>query len=194
MMHKVFISFKYKDLLYKNDISSLESIEFIDKSLTEKIDSEDPEYIMGKIRREHLRDSTVTLFLIGDISAEDSLREDQYYIKKELQASLTRYDGRPPNGILGVVLPSMYEKIYRGKHQCPSCGYQHNLIRIDDSTVIKEFSANYYIPNNKCSWGEDDRYCILVKWCDFMDDPQYYINQAYEKRLSKIEQKIRVRP
>lgn len=85
-------------------------IELIDKSLREKINSFNQEYIMRVIRKEYLLDSTVTIFLIGKYSAENSI-SDQYYIKKELQASLTSYDGKPQNGILGIVLPDMYDSM-----------------------------------------------------------------------------------
>ncbi|WP_369796748.1 hypothetical protein [Rothia sp. ND6WE1A] len=51
---------------------------------------------MEIIRRDYLKDSTITIFLIGNRSAENNIFEDQYYIKKELQASLTRYKNCPP--------------------------------------------------------------------------------------------------
>src|SRR5699024_11733970 len=62
----------------------------------EPINSIDENYIMRKIREEHLKDSTITLVLIGERSYEKGLfYENQTYIKRELQASL--YD--IPNGI-----------------------------------------------------------------------------------------------
>lgn len=191
-MHKVFISFKFEDLYYKNKISDMGSVDLIDKSLETLIDSENQDYIMRIIRRDYLRDSTVTIFLIGAESYE-KYGNDQYYIKKEMQASLTSYEGIAQNGILGVVLPGMYDSVYGGESHCLSCGSIHNLVNINDSTVIKEFSYNYYIPNNKCAWGEKDRYCVLVKWDDFVFDPQKYIDAAFAKRSEPIEKKIKVR-
>jgi hypothetical protein len=70
----------------------------------------------------------------------------------------------------------------------------HNLVQINDSTVIKEFSYNYYLPTEKCAWAEEDRYCVLVKWEAFKSNPEKYINQAYEKRFSEIANKVKVRP
>lgn len=192
-MHKVFISYKFYDEKYKQKISDMTSIDLIDKSLKEKIESSDQEYIMSVIRQEYLLDSTVTIFLIGRYSAEISFL-NQYYIKKELQASLTSYDGKPQNGILGVVLPEMYDSVYQGSHICGVCKNEHNYVQINDRTVIKEFSYNYYIPNDKCAWGEEDRYCVLVRWDDFIDDPQVYIDRAFHKRFEDIEKKIKVRP
>ena len=135
---------------------------------------EDKDYIMRKIREDYLSDSTVTIFLIGSHSSESLGEEEQKYIKRELQASL--YDGKEGNsrnGILGVVLPDMYSAIYKGQYICSECGENHNAVYINNSTVIKEFSANYYLNNHgKCAYWEDDRYCVLVKWCEFEKNPK----------------------
>lgn len=177
MGHKCYISFKQEDKDYKKKIQEWvddDKIDMIDKSLNEPIDSEDEDYIMRKIREDYLSDSTVTIFLIGSHSSESLGEEEQKYIKRELQASL--YDGKEGNsrnGILGVVLPDMYSAIYKGQYICSECGENHNAVYINNSTVIKEFSANYYLNNHgKCAYWEDDRYCVLVKWCEFEKNPK----------------------
>lgn len=197
MAHKCFISFKTEDLWYKNYIQNDLNVDIIDKSLNDPIESEDEEYIMKIIRRDYLNDSTVTICLIGDRSAEDlnPYPENQYYIKKELQASLSNTSISSKNGILGIVLPSMTSKIYTGSHICSICGNEHTYVNIDDSTIIKEFSYNFYIPNdNLCAWSEKDRYCVLCKWEDFKNTPSLYIDQAYNKRDAPIASKTKVRP
>lgn len=188
--HKCFISFKTEDISYKNKIQSLNNLDIIDKSLNEAINSEDENYIMRVIRRDHLKDSTVTICLIGTHSAENSYFENQQYIKRELQASLYQ----SPNGILGIVLPEMYGKVFQGDYKCSECGETHNYVAINDNTVIKEFSYNYYLPCSKCSWGYDDEYCVLVKWDNFLKNPNEYIEMAYKKRISNARQKIKVFP
>lgn len=138
---------------------------------------------------------TVTIYLIGEYSAENSFLQDQTYIKRELQASLYNGENNTKNGILGIVLPSMYDKVYKGKEQCSVCGKNHNIVCINDNTTIKEFSYNYYIPKESgCSWSEDERYCVLVKWEDFKNDPETYIDNAFNKRKSEISKKTKVRP
>jgi hypothetical protein len=195
MAHKCFISFKIEDISYKEEIQNDLDIDMIDKSLNKKIDSEDEDYIMRKIREDYLSDSTVTIHLIGSYSAENSLFEDQTYIKRELQASLYNGKNNTKNGILGVVLPSIYESIYKGKYTCSSCGCSHTYVSVNDDTSVKEFSYNYYIPKDSgCCWTEDDRYCVLVKWDDFKDDPNKYIDKAFDKRSSPISSKTKVRP
>lgn len=191
MGHKCFISFKTQDMDYKDELQNME-IDMIDKSLNEPINSTDPDYIMRKIREDHLQDSTVTLCLIGEYSAENCSSDiDQTYIKRELQASLYDY----PNGILGIVLPSMYDKIYLGNKECSICGKNHNIVNINNNTTIKEYNYNYYIPKNTgCAWSKDERYCIDVKWDDFQNNPNKFIDAAYEKRSEPIADKIKVFP
>ncbi len=166
----------------------------IDKSLHDPINSYDEDYIMRKIRENYLSDSTVTIFLIGDKSAENSWFENQTFIKRELQASLYHGVGNTRNGILGVVLPSMKDEIFLGSTTCSVCGGVHSTVKINDDTAIKEFSYNYYIPNEKCAWSEVDRYCVLTTWEDFCATPNYYIDLAFDKRTQPISNKTKVKP
>lgn len=194
MGRKCFISFKTEDFWYKNYIQTVLDVDMIDKSLNIPINSTDEEYIMRKIREDYLSDSTVTIVLIGQKSSEYQGEYEQRFIKRELQTSLYNGVGNTKNGILGVVLPSMYSSIYQGSGTCSVCGNTHNYVVINDTTVIKEFSYNYYIPHNKCAWSEDDRYCVLVKWDDFIQNPEFYIEQAFQKRTHSIATHTRVRP
>ena len=198
MGHKCYISFKTEDKYYKQEIQRMKDegkIDFVDKSLNEAIESEDPNYIMRKIREDYLSDSTVTIFLIGSYSKETLGWNEQQYIKRELQASLFDGEGNTRNGILGVVLPNMYDSIYGGNYTCQTCGYVHSYVNINDNTVIKEFSVNYYIkPHSGCCWTEDERYCVLVRWDDFVSNPDSYINNAFDKRDSDIAKKVTVYP
>lgn len=190
--HKCFISFKMEDEDFKNKIQKMD-VDMIDKSLKESIDSTNEDYIMKKIREEYLSDSTVTIFLIGKKSNEDLGQEEQKYIIRELQASLYNGEENTRNGILGIVLPNMYEKIYTGSHICDRCGNRHELLTLNDSTVIREFSDNYFImPKPGCCWSEDDRYCVLTKWEKFVKEPELYIHKAFKKRESKIAEKVTV--
>ncbi len=154
MAHKTFISFKTQDFAYKKHILENLKIDLVDKSLHEAINSDDEDYIMRKIREDYLRDSTVTIHLIGVNSAETFGWEEQKFIKRELQASLYHREGNTQNGILGIVLPSMYENIYTGSGICRICGNSHNYVSINNNSVVTEFSYNYYIPHDRCAWAE----------------------------------------
>ncbi len=198
MGHKCFISFKKEDENFKKTIQSwtdIDKIDMIDKSLNTPINSDDKEYIMRKIREDYLSDSTVTIFLIGSHSAENLGEDEQKYIKRELQASLYNGEGNTRNGILGVVLPEMYHEIYKGDYVCSKCQKVHNWVALNDSTVIREFSKNYYLNNHgHCGYAEGDRYCILVKWDDFEKSPNTYIDMAFNKRSESIADDVVVYP
>lgn len=192
MVHKCYISFKTEDLDYKIHIQEKLPIDMIDKSLDEPIQSTNEEYILRRIREYYLADSTVTIHLIGSYSAENCGRYEQRFIKRELQASLYDAPGNTRNGILGVVLPSVTNAVFGGSYTCPVCGGNHNLVAINDSTVVTEFSYNYYIPNGECSHTDDERYCVLVPWTDFVVSPESYIEHAFAKRSHPIAEKVHV--
>lgn len=203
--HRCYISYKFEDEFYKNEIIKLfgDSV-FIDKSQQEKIHSDDPDVIMNKIHSEYLVDTTVTIFLIGDKSYENyrDLKDkekgfdSQIIIRNEIRASLRRRGSDDTrNGLLGIVLPSMINKIYCGKYYCHHCNSWIRNVVIDDSTVIKEFHKNYYIiPDSEdCDhYSEDGRYAILVSWDEFIKNPKFYIDKAFNKRNQKIADYVRV--
>jgi hypothetical protein len=193
MGHKIFISFKTEDEAYKKYIQEYLDLDMVDKSLDNAIDSQDTDYILRVIREKYLSDSTVTIFLIGERSNENLGEFEQRFIKRELRASLFHGEGNSQNGILGIVLPNMYSKVYGGAGTCKKCGRTHTYININNSTVINEFSYNFYIPNDKCSWGEDDKFCVLVKWDDFIKEPETHIEKAFQKRYHSIAEKTKVR-
>lgn len=194
MARKCFISFKTEDVAFKKAVQMALAADIIDKSLDEAIDSDDEDYILSAIRSDYLSDSIVTIHLIGAASSEHLGRYEQRYIKRELQASLYNGSGNTRSGILGLVLPHVHDAVYRGLQRCATCGQNHNVVAIDDSTVVREFSYNYYIPNGKCVHTEDERFCVLASWAEFSASPQAYIEAAFTKRSQPIAQKVRVYP
>ena len=113
---------------------------------------------------------------------------------RDAEVSVHLYDGKgnTRSGILGVVLPSVEARIFKGSVRCSQCGSSHNCVAIGDRTVVSEFSYNYYIPNGKCCYEEDERYCVLVKWNDFCAEPDKYIDDAFRKRSDPIADKVKV--
>jgi MTH538 TIR-like domain (DUF1863) len=194
MARKCFISFKTEDANYKKAIQDQLHIDMVDKSLDVAINSTDEDYVMQKIRSDNLADSSVTIHLIGTKSAEWLGAWEQRFIKRELQASLFDGQNNRRNGILGVVLPSVYGTVYQGSVVCNTCGNTISVVNVGPATTVSEFYYNYYIPHGKCHHNEDDRYCVLVKWDDFVKAPETYIEQAYLKRDHEIARKVKVRP
>ena len=39
----------------------------------------------------------------------------------------------------------------------------------------------------------NERYCILVKWDDFIENPEKYVNADFNKRTAPIAEKVKVR-
>ncbi len=202
---KCYISYKFEDEYYKTKIiEKYGSNAFINKSQDVKINSDNPDTIMQEIRSKYLSDSTVTIFLIGTRSFEnytdkkdlEKNYDSQIIIRREIQASLYNSNNNTRNGLLGIVLPEMESKIYKGEYICDCCGCKVEHVVIDNSTVIKEFAKNYYLlkSNKDCNhYDEDGRYAVLVKYTDFMSNPEFYIEKAFEKRTHNISNFVRVR-
>ncbi len=107
MRRKVFVSH------YKGDQDEVD--EFIDRFANREqifipyilgandnddfIDSNNPEYVMREIRRKYLKDTTVTIVLIG------SCTHSRRYVDWEIKSSLAQGETLP-NGLLGVLLRS----------------------------------------------------------------------------------------
>jgi len=69
------------------------------------IDSDDGDYVMTQIRDKYLGDSTVTMVLLGTCT------HSRRYIDWEIKSSI-RQGSYTPNGLLGIVLPSLSKAPY----------------------------------------------------------------------------------
>lgn len=103
MAHKVFVSYHHlndqgKADYLKNHYGKDNTL--VDRSLNKEIDSDDGDYILAQIRTRHLKDSTVTIVLIG---SETSNRK---WVDWEIYSSLRTYGERSRNGLLGIYLPT----------------------------------------------------------------------------------------
>jgi hypothetical protein len=65
------------------------------------VDSDDTDYIMDRIREEYLSDSTVTIVMVGKCTWA------RRFVDWEIYATLRRYKGYPPSGLMAITLPSM---------------------------------------------------------------------------------------
>jgi hypothetical protein len=197
MPHACFVSFKKEDTTWKeNIVNKLGSERILGKSLDRWIDSDDLDYVMQIIRDEYMNGTTVTLFLIGQHSSENEgldgkRRNIQSFIIRELQATLYDRKGNPRDGLLGIVLPDMENQVFGSSFTCPKCGSVVYNVNINDNTVIREFSANYWLKQNECGhYSDDGRYCVLVRYEDFMNDPEKYIDQAFQKTQDPIKDQV----
>lgn len=114
VQHKVFISYHHDD---QDEVEEfIETFDherkvFIARALgvgmeQDIIDSTDTDYVMRRIRESYLKDSTVTIVLIGKCTWS------RRYIDWEIQASLRHGETVTPNGLLGIKLPSYNKSGY----------------------------------------------------------------------------------
>jgi hypothetical protein len=104
---KVFISYfradKYEVEAFVHEWATLHGV-FIPQIVgaygRDLINSDDAEYVIGRIRREYIVDSTVTIVLVG------SCTHSRRHVDWEIKASLRQGETMTPNGLLGIVLPS----------------------------------------------------------------------------------------
>jgi hypothetical protein len=104
--HKCFVSYHSDDVVQAaNFIEAFDEV-FIPRAIGVEeddgsvIDSEDTDYIRDVIRREYLRDSTVTIVLVG------SCTWARKFVDWEIYASLRDTSTATHNGLLGILLPT----------------------------------------------------------------------------------------
>lgn len=202
MSHNCFISFKKEDAYYKDKIvNKLGTDKILGKALDRWIPSEDLDYVMQVIRDEYMKGTSVTLYLIGEHSSENEGLDDfgrniQSFMIRELQATLFDRKGNRRSGLLGIVLPKMEDIVFTGKSKCPVCGEPLVSVNVSDETVLREFSENYWLKKNNCgNYSPDGRFCILVRYSDFMngDNAEKYIDWAFEKTNEDISSEVHYR-
>ncbi len=103
MAHKVFVSYHHaNDQSRANHLRDTYGSDntLIDRSLADSYDNKTDDEILALIRKDHLKDSTVTIVLIG---SETSKRK---WVDWEIYSSLRPYGDRSRNGLLGIYLPT----------------------------------------------------------------------------------------
>lgn len=106
--HKIFISYYHKeDQKYAEQLAYIHGYAIIDKSLYGDFGFLQTKTILDKIRKEHLRDSTVTVVLVGLHTY------GRKWVDWEIYASLRPYGERTINGLVGIYLPVHSRKHFR---------------------------------------------------------------------------------
>jgi hypothetical protein len=103
MTHKVFVSYHHaNDQSRANHLRNTYGNDntLIDRSLADAYDDKTDDEILALIRTKHLKDSTVTIVLIGSETAK------RKWVDWEIYASLRPYDTRTRNGLLAIYLPN----------------------------------------------------------------------------------------
>lgn len=144
--HKIFISYHHgRDQAYADKIKELYKKAMIDKSMRDDLSYLTVETILSRIRLEHLKDSTVTVVLVG----VDTW--GRKWVDWEIYSSLRGYGDRTINGLIGVYLPIHSNNSFRLTDNIRS-GYAISIhwedIKIDFiNAVHKAWNRKKYRPD-----------------------------------------------
>lgn len=184
-MHRVFISYHHdNDQLYKERLVKFgkENEIFEDCSVDTGDISDDltDEQIRVKIRDEYLRESTVTIILVG---TETKYRK---HVDWEIYSSM--YDGRinKKSGIIVINLPSVNCDYYTASHSGEKEYVFPENTEWCTITERSEFERRYpYMPDRIIdNLLKDGAHISVIPWNNLnMDKLQYMIDRAYEDRV-----------
>lgn len=190
-MHKTFISYHHqndqdiKDLIIKK----FSGDSFIDKSVSNgdiNVNNSE-ETIMRTIREDFLADSTVTLVIVGTETAQ------RPFVNSEIQASLW---GSNYNGLIAVVRDEIHDLIYQ-KSTCSSLTCGCGVVLRKPTKLYEKYIPELVRKNHKydgdiAHFTDDQVFCSIVKYTDFMIKPEYYIDKAFNKRKKMFKIKKRL--
>lgn len=140
--------------------------------------------------RDKIYDSSVTIVMISP-NMKEAGNEDDQWIPWEISYSLKEMNrnGRQktPNAIIAIVLPdknNSYDYFVQNNYCHPNCTcrtlFTGRLFTILAKNMFNTRYPNYKNCPNKTVFIGDESYIQSVKWCDFLNDPNYYIDKALE--------------
>lgn len=150
------------------------------------------EYIESSLR-DKIYDSSITIVLVSKAMKNWGAEKDQW-IPWEISYSLKEYtrNGRTSlsNGIIAVILPDIYGsyEYYITRDEICNC---KSLNTDFIFKILKENMFNVKSPNTgNCSNGTtiyygDCSYIQSIKWSDFKENLNYYLDKAMELRDNK---------
>ncbi|MFA4849622.1 MAG: TIR domain-containing protein [Methanoregula sp.] len=157
--HKVFVSFHHdNDQEYRNQFEKICSDVIVSRSVEEgDIDpNANTEYIRQKIRDEYLRDSTVTVVLIGKQSWQ------RKHVDWEIYSSLRNTQYNPRSGLLGILLPT----------------YPRNdMSHYNSHTIPPRLSDNLQKRNDG-----NEPFASIRNWSTNPNDIQQWIHEAFLRK------------
>jgi len=157
--HKVFVSYHHEnDQEYRTQFEKLCSDVIVSRSV--EIGDIDPnlntEYVRQKIRDEYLRDSSVTIVLIGKQTWQ------RKFVDWELYSSLRNTQYNPRSGLIGIILPTY-----------PRTDYQH----YNHYTIPPRLSDNL----EKRDDG-DEPFASIYNWSTDPNEIQRWIHEAFIRK------------
>ena len=203
MGYKIFISYKYKDgdvegrnTIARDYVNKLES--YFDSTshiYKGESDNEDLSYLSEDAiwarLKDKMYDTSVTIVMISPNMRESYRNDRSQWIPWEVAYSLretTRSDRTShSNAMLAVVLPDRngsysycLEETPYGKIIYHTQGF---FKIIEDNMVNKKGPDGYKFPRcGQFHYQEGCSYIEAVRWCDFVENPNKYIDAAVERK------------
>ena len=134
MSHKCFISYNAADKAAVDTFCEKFSGTFIRRGLTMEddiIDSTNTDYVMQRIRSLYLKDSTVTIVLVGKCTWA------RRFVDWEVQASLRNPSDGYPNGVVAIQLWESYKTLPKRVQSNVDSGYCKFYMYPKSSTTLK---------------------------------------------------------
>jgi hypothetical protein len=166
--HKVFVSYHHDDQKEVDDFIQTYDEErkvFITRGIgiemaDDIIDSDNSDYVMKRIRELHLKDSTVTIVLIGKCAWA------RRYVDWEIQSSLRSGATVTPNGLLGIKLKS-----YKKKQGYPN-RLNLNLKQTDDQEDCYARAIDYPTRKDTLANYIEDAFQARTKRVKWIENPR----------------------
>lgn len=152
--------------------------------------------------KDRIYDSSLTIIMISKNMKDLFKLEKNQWIAREISYSLKEMKRKNKNGdsvtskenaLLAIVVPDRYDsyEYFLEDKKCCSKGCRLNKTN-ELFQIIRDNMFNIKKPNSTiCDTGstiyyENPSYITVVKWCDFIEDMDKYIDKSYDIR-EKIE-------
>ena len=174
------------DGIYKGESNDEDLSYLSDESIWEKL-------------KDRIYDSSVTIIFLSPNMKNNNLPEKSQWIPWEVSYSLNETSRKTKSGMnvtshsnamLAVVLPDIwgyYDWYFESRSCCDSqCVVHHidklfNIIRKNKFNKIKNTSVQKCV-NNRITWNGTCSYIEAVRWSDFIQNYQYYVNRALDRQ------------
>jgi hypothetical protein len=141
--------------------------------------------------KDRIFDSSVTIVMISPCMKELNRCDSSQWIPWEISYSLketTRNDRTShSNALLAIVLPDSNNNYsyYWQDRRCDNCicnyyNFDNVFDILKENMLNKKDKKQIYCSHNNTIYSGDTSYIKTVKWFDFIENPQYFINRAVE--------------